>query len=128
MIGKGNNMKLEDLSQLKQDMLLDIANGICGSQMVLDGNMLVDKKRNIKDYKPKTNIPKTINNLLTPVLEQIHKDGEWNNEDEFITRGEKIKLIYYSNDDWCKIQRNDNSIIKINKKYFRELYESREIL
>lgn len=121
-------MKLEDLSQFKQDVLLDIASGICGSQTVLDGDTLADKKKKLKSYKPKTEIPKIINDILLPTLKQIHKQKKWNNEHEFTTQGDNIKLIYWSCDDWCKIQRNNEKIITINKKYFRTLYENREVL
>lgn len=109
------------------DMFKDIANGICGSQTLLNGEMLKTKKSKMNDYVAKTPISSIINDILTPFLDEIHKSRGWNGDNEFVSGGSVIRLIHWElNDDWCMVNFNGNKEQKINKKWFRELYNNKE--
>ncbi len=113
------------VSELISDMFEDIGLGICGMQTLRNNEMLITTKKKLKKYKQKTPIPTIIEEILMPVLNDIRLENQWKYENEFVSKETKITLIQWFNDDSCMIKYDDEKEIKVNKKYFRELYESR---
>ena len=124
MLDEAKNLKL---SELESDIFEDIGTGICGLQTLTNGEMLITTKKKCKNYIAKTPIPKIINDLLAPLLDEIRMEKQWKGEIEFTTDGTKITLIQWLNSDACIIKYDGFSEIKVNKIFFRELY-SRRIL
>ena len=120
--------KTLNLSESLSDLFEDIGVGICGNQMLTNGEALKTVKSEQSGYKPKTLLVKTINDILIPMLDEIHLDNQWKGEKEFIAQGTEITLIQWFNGDSCMIKYDEQKEIKVNKKYFRELYESRNII
>lgn len=117
-----------NISQTIADLIEDIANGICGSQTLTTGAMLSTKKTKLEYYIPKTKIGEMIIDTISSKLIEIHKTLGWENETEFISTNGKVKLIHWEiNDDWCIIQFDNCKERKVNKKYFRTLYDTRII-
>lgn len=107
-----------------KDLFDDIAYGICSIQTLRDGTMLKSKKKELQNYKPKTPIIEMINNIVNPFLDELHEQYSWHGDWEFDYNGEKIKLIEYPpQTDWCVIEYTSGNRCKINKKWFKKMYE-----
>jgi len=122
MLEEAKNLKL---SELVSDIFEDIGNGICGLQTLRNGKMLKTEKNKLLKYQPKTPIPKIINDLLIPLLNEIRIEKQWHNEKEFVSNEMKVTLIKWCNDDGCIIKYDNGNEMSVNKKFFRSLYESR---
>jgi hypothetical protein len=117
-----------DLSESVSNMFEDIGVGICGMQTLRNDKMLITTKKKLKSYVAKTPIPKIINDILSSTLEEIHKANSWQGDVEFISNDNtRITLIEWLHDDSCLIKYDSENPIKVNKKYFRGLYENRTI-
>lgn len=104
-----------------RNMFEDIGAGICLCQKLADANKGKYDMSKVKKYKPKTEIPNIIKNILEET--DYRKSYEWQYEKKFIYEGDVIEVIKYSIDtgDYCIININGEEM-KVRKKYLKELY------
>lgn len=101
----------------------DIGAGICGAQTLFDGDSLKTVKNG---YQPQTGIPALIDEILTPFLEQLHRDLSWQGDTVFTnSHGTKITIVDWPIDgSGATIQFDDDPPRKFSKKYILELYKN----
>lgn len=112
----------DDIPQHVKDLFEDTCAGICYSQKMASEGYDLSK---VKEYKPKTNIPQIIEEILR---KSNYRQGyEWDHEKEFTSCGCKIKVLEYGidTDDWCIIER-DGKKVKIAKRALREWWDDRD--
>ena len=107
------------------DLLYDIALGICcNQQLSIDNNTtLKDKSKKLQKLKPKTDLHKTINNIIEEL--GVRESYEWQHEKVFTSsEGDVIEVIKYdiTTGDMCLI-KIDGEKIRITKRGLREWYE-----
>ena len=86
------------------------------------GRIVSDVKK--YDYNFKTNIPKFVDSIAKPKIAEAMKKLEWSYEAIFYIDDRKYELIKWNIDDSVEIEVDDR-MMRVNKRYFRELYERR---
>lgn len=123
-----NDIKtFDDIPQLVKDMFSDVGAGICYQAKLATAamkNSIFDLSK-VKQYKPKTEIPKIIQDALSE--SEYRKLYEWHYDNEFTSNGVDIKVIKYdiSTSDWCLVLM-DGKEVKMTKKNLREWWEERK--
>lgn len=116
-----------NIPEKTQDIFYDLAYLITKNQII---DLKTCEKLNnnkINQYNIRTKLPESIGNILAEKLKEIHEERKWKHETTFISNSENITLINWDiYSDSCIIQRNKNTPVEVNKKYFRELWESRD--
>ena len=103
---------------------MDMGAKIRDVQILRDGEMLKTVSRS--DYEYQTGIPKFVDSIAIPRINEIMKEYEWKYDTLFYIDGQKYQLVKWKADDGVEIEVDGKRIMKINKKYFRELYEKRD--
>lgn len=116
------------VSEKVADLIEDIAYGIDSIQTLTTGEQLKTKNKKLQKYLHRTPLNEIIEETVIPVLEEIKNEYSWSGEWQFISGEEVVKLhAYPPYTDWCEISRSGNKPIKVNKKYFKAIYEERII-
>jgi hypothetical protein len=93
------------------DLLYDIALGICCNQQLNDNTTLGSKSKKLQKLRPKTDLHKTINNIIEEL--GVRESYNWQHEKTFISSsGELVEVIRYNitTGDMCliKVEGNEN--------------------
>jgi hypothetical protein len=107
------------------DLLYDIALGICcNQQLSIDNNTtLGSKSKKLQKLKPKTDLHKTINNIMEDL--GVRKSYKWQHEKMFTSNeGDVIEIIKYdiTTGEYCFVKLNEKDV-RITKRGLREWYE-----
>lgn len=104
---------------------MDMGAKLHGVQQYFDeaGRLVKDVKGD--KYQYKTNIPEFVDSIAIPKIQEIMKEYQWKYDTVFYINGQKYQLLKWKTDDGVEVEVDDR-ILKINKKYFREMYERRD--
>lgn len=102
---------------------MDMGAKIRDTQVLFDDNMLKTVSKNKYNYK--TDIPEFVDSIAISKIREVIESLQWEYSNIFYINGEKYELRKWNTDDGVEVEINDR-ILKVNKKYFRELYENRD--
>lgn len=119
----------ECLNKPIMQAISDMGAKMCEFQQMGIGSGLNGVLRDYKcsKYDYKTNIPDFVDSIAMPKIHEAIKALEWDGDKVFFVDGIKYELIKWLKDDGVVVRINGEKERKINKKYFRQLYEKRDL-